>query len=118
MSAFIDGTPAVGDILRRESRAAIPVIVLGEFLYGIAGSRFRSAYDEWLRMNLPRFELLPVGVETATHYARLRVGLRQSGQPIPANDAWIAALALEHDLPVLTRDRHFGSVAGLRLRLW
>jgi tRNA(fMet)-specific endonuclease VapC len=88
--------------------------VLGEFLYGIANSRHRAAYDDWLQMNLPRFELLPVGEETATHYARLR----EAGQPIPANDAWIAALAFEHDLPVLTRDRHFESVAGLRVRRW
>jgi tRNA(fMet)-specific endonuclease VapC len=118
LSAFIDGTAAVGDILRRESRAVLPVIVLGEFLYGIAQSRDRAAYEDWLAMNLPRFELLPVEEQTATHYARLRVGLRQSGQPIPSNDAWIAALALQHDLPVLTRDRHFESVAGLRLRIW
>jgi len=59
-----------------------------------------------------------VGEETARHYARLRVGLRESGQPIPANDTWIAALAFEHGLPVLTRDAHFQSVAGLKVRVW
>jgi len=116
--AFIDGATVVGDILRREPRAAIPVIVLGEFLYGVAHSRHRAAYGDWLQTNLPRFELLPVGEETARQYARLRVALREARQPIPANDAWIAALAFEHDLPVLTRDRHFQSVAGLKVRLW
>ena len=48
LSAFVDGDAAVGEILRRQARAAIPVIVLGEFRYGIAESRRRSAYEVWL----------------------------------------------------------------------
>jgi len=42
----------------------------------------------------------------------------RSGRPIPANDAWIAALALQHGLPVLTRDEHFDAVPGLERRDW
>jgi predicted nucleic acid-binding protein len=118
LSAFIDGNAAVGQVLRREARAAIPVIVLGEYLYGIEESRHREAYADWLETNVRRFEVLSVTDETAERYAALRVGLRRSGRPIPANDAWIAALALQHDLPVLSRDRHFESVAGLRLTMW
>jgi tRNA(fMet)-specific endonuclease VapC len=44
--------------------------------------------------------------------------LKQAGHPVPANDAWIAALALEHRLPVLSRDRHFDDVRGLRRESW
>ena len=51
--------------------------------------------------------------ETAVAYAALRVALKRSGRPIPANDAWIAALALQHRLPVLSRDEHFDAVPGL-----
>ncbi len=118
LSAFIDGDPGVGAILRREIRAAIPVIVLGEFRYGIATSRHRGAYETWLDRHLPDFEVLDVTGDTAVVYAAVRVGLKRAGQPIPANDAWIAALALQHALPILSRDGHFDVVRGLRRRDW
>ncbi len=118
LSAFIDGNPAVGGILRRGARAAIPVVALGEFRYGIAASRHRAAYDGWLHRHLGDFEVLDVTEETAALYARVRVGLKRAGQPIPANDAWIAALALQHELAVLSRDEHFDVVRGLRRVGW
>ena len=118
LSAFADGEPAVGEILRQQARVAIPVIVLGEFRYGIAQSRHRAAYEAWLESETPHFEILPVTEETAVAYAGLRVSLKQSGRPIPANDAWIAALALQHRMPILSRDEHFDVVANLRRESW
>lgn len=53
--------------------------------------------------------------QTAIHYGRITAGLQRVGKPIPANDAWNAALALEHDVPLLADDAHFGRVPGLRL---
>lgn len=118
LSAFVDGDPGVGDVLRAQARAAIPVVVLGEFRYGIALSKRRSSYEAWLDSSLIRFDILSVTDETAIAYAALRVKLRQSGRPIPANDAWIAALALQHRLPVLSRDEHFDVVPGLHRTSW
>ena len=118
LSAFVDGDATVGAILRSQARAAIPVIVLGEFRYGIAGSRRRSTYETWLESHLPHFDILAVTDETTLTYAALRVALRRSGRPIPANDAWIAALALQHRLPVLSRDHHFDAVPGLERMDW
>jgi len=118
LSAFVDGDPVVGNILRQQARAAIPVIVLGEFRYGIAGSRHRSTYEEWLESHLHRFDVLSVTAETTIAYAALRVALKNAGGPIPANDMWIAALALEHRLPVLSRDMHFDAVPGLQRIHW
>lgn len=118
LSAFVDGDARVGEILRREPRAAIPVIVLGEFRYGIAQSRRRAEYEAWLDSHLVHFDVLAVTDETAAVYAALRVALEQSGRPIPANDAWIAALALQHRLPVLSRDEHFDAVPRLDRRSW
>lgn len=51
-------------------------------------------------------------------YARVKLMTRDKGRPIPTNDAWIAALALEHDLPVLSRDSHFDAVDGIRRISW
>jgi predicted nucleic acid-binding protein len=118
LSAFVDGDPDVGGLLRRETRAAIPVIVLGEFRYGIAASRHRAAYEAWLDSHLSDFEVLDLTDDTAVVYAAVRVALKRAGQPIPANDAWIAALALQHALPILSRDEHFDLVRGVRRRDW
>jgi tRNA(fMet)-specific endonuclease VapC len=118
LSAFVDGDAGVGAVLRTQARAAIPVIVLGEFRYGIAESRHRKAYESWLDSQLRHFDILAVTDQTTIAYAALRVALRRSGRPIPANDAWIAALALQHRLPILSRDAHFDVVAGVQRTGW
>ena len=118
LSAFVDGDTGVGRVLRQQARAAIPVVVLGEFRYGIGQSRHRITYDAWLDSNLASFDVLAITEETAVAYAELRAILKQSGRPIPANDAWIAALALQHDLPILSRDRHFDAVPGVDRVKW
>ena len=118
LSAFVDGEPGVGQILRRQQRVAVPVIVLGEFRYGTAGSRHRKAYENWLAEHLAGFELLPITAETTIPYASLRSTLKRLGRPIPANDAWIAALAIEHGLPILSRDEHFDALPDLRRISW
>ena len=118
LSAFIDGDRALGQRLAGLGHASIPVIVLGEFRYGIAGSRHRAAYEAWLDEHLPDFDVLAVSAATAVVYADVRLALKKKGRPIPANDVWISALALEHRLPVLTRDTHFDAVPGLRRVGW
>jgi predicted nucleic acid-binding protein len=118
LSAFLDGDAAVGEVLRHQARACLPVIVLGEFRYGIAQSRHRAAYQEWLQSRLGHFDVLPVTDLTAISYAALRVTLKERGTPIPANDAWIAALALQHRLPVLSRDQHFDAVPQIKRQGW
>ena len=118
LSAFVDGHRGLAQTLARAPQLALPVIVLGEFRYGIAGSRHRVAYAEWLETHLCHFDVLHLTEATAAAYADVRVALRQSGKPIPANDAWIAALALQHRLPVVSRDEHFDVVPGLERRSW
>jgi tRNA(fMet)-specific endonuclease VapC len=118
LSAFVDGDAGVGAILRNQARAGIPVIVLGEFRYGIAESRHRKTYESWLDSQLRHFDVLAITDLTTIAYAALRVALRRSGRPIPANDAWIAALALQHRLPILSRDAHFDAVAGVQRTSW
>ncbi len=118
LSAFADGERGVGEVLNRQQRAAIPVIVLGEFRYGIAASRHRKTYEEWLAAHLPDFELLAITAETTIPYAMLRGTLKRLGRPIPANDAWIAALAMQHRLPILSRDRHFDALPDLQRISW
>ena len=59
------------------------------------------------------FHVLPVTEETADLYATIRVELKATGSPIPANDAWIAALARQHRLPIVSQDAHFDRVKNI-----
>ncbi|MGH9558904.1 MAG: type II toxin-antitoxin system VapC family toxin [Bryobacteraceae bacterium] len=118
LSAIANADSAITPAWTNAALIAIPVIVLGEYRYGIAQSRYRDQYETWLRTNLPSCLILNISQETADHYALVRVELRHSGKPIPANDIWIAALCREHNLPILSRDRHFDQVSGLRRLSW
>ena len=118
LSAYADGAPQAGAALRGIEGVAIPVIVLGEYRYGVAHSTRRREYQAWLERYLPNFRILEVTAETATAYAAIRSELRQLGEPIPSNDIWIAALCRQHRLPLLSRDRHFDRIQGLRRLVW
>lgn len=58
LSALADGEPALGPVLRKAAQIAIPVIVLGEYRYGISRSRNRKVYEQWLAEYLPKFRVL------------------------------------------------------------
>jgi tRNA(fMet)-specific endonuclease VapC len=80
--------------------------------------RHRSAYETWIKTNLPFFDLLPIVRETAERYSEIRHELKSAGTPIPSNDLWIAALARHHGMRLVTRDNHFQAVRGLRIQAW
>jgi predicted nucleic acid-binding protein len=118
LSAFADGSSLAVAALQTAGEVSVPVIVLGEFRYGITHSRRHREYEAWLEEYLPAFRVLEVTIETAVEYALLRSELRHLGRPIPANDVWIAALCRQHDLPLLSRDAHFDHVKRLRRQGW
>ena len=118
VSALAEGESALESILRKANRVAIPVIVLGEYRYGISRSREQKRYDEWLTEYLPKFLILDIDERTTVPYAAIRSELKRAGTPIPSNDVWIAALCRQHSLPLLTRDRHFDAVPGIRRIGW
>jgi predicted nucleic acid-binding protein len=111
------GDPAAVEALRSASEIHLPLIVLGELLAGFAvGSRpERNRKDLAEFMSAPRVSLMHPDERTAHRYANIVAALRDAGRPIPTNDVWIAALALQAGMPLLTFDAHFGWVPGLAL---
>jgi tRNA(fMet)-specific endonuclease VapC len=110
----MEHSPIVGKIADSESILVSPV-VLGEILFGFRkGSRF-----EYNMSLLTRFleheavEVVPIAEVTADRYARIMLQLRRQGTPVPTNDIWIAAQAMEHGAELLTADRHFERINGL-----
>jgi tRNA(fMet)-specific endonuclease VapC len=118
LSAIADGDPSLEPILRKAAEIAVPVIVLGEYRYGIRQSRDRQRYEQWLTESLPNYHVLDVDKDTAISYAALRHELKTAGTPIPSNDVWIAALCRQHTFSLLSRDRHFDLVRGIERIDW
>ncbi len=118
LSAVADGEASAMKIVERAERLAIPVIVLGEYRLGIAQSRHRAIYENWLREWISAVAVLNIDEETTHSYAAIGLELKKKGKPIPANDLWIAAACRQHSLPLLSRDRHFDLVSGLRRLDW
>jgi tRNA(fMet)-specific endonuclease VapC len=118
LSALGDGDPALEPVLAGAAELALPVIVLGEYRYGILQSRFRLRYERWLAGFVANCRILNVDDGTASEYAVIRGELKRRGRPIPSNDAWIAALARQHALPVISRDEHFDLVPKVERIGW
>jgi len=118
LSAMADGDTSLEPLLQQAAEIAVPVIVLGEYRYGIRQSRHRTRYERWLAEVLASCRVLVVDEGTAGHYAEVRDELKRSRRPIPGNDLWIAALTRQHALPLLSRDRHFDFVPGLKRVGW
>lgn len=100
------------DILRRAEEVWLPFVVLGElragFAAGTVGRKNEAKLTEFL--NSPRVGILFADEQTTHQYAGLFAQLRRQGSPIPTNDLWIAALVVQHDLMLLSSDRHFANV--------
>jgi tRNA(fMet)-specific endonuclease VapC len=118
LSAAADGEPGAMEVVSGAERIAVPVIVLGEYRLGIAQSRRRDTYERWLREWVAAVEVLEIADRTAQHYAAIVLELKRLGKPIPTNDLWIAALCRQYSLPILSRDRHFDAVAGIKRVDW
>ena len=114
LSAAAESEPSALETVARADRVALPVAVLGEYRLGIAQSRYRAQYENWLREWVAAVEVFDVDQETTHSYAAIGSELKRKGRPIPVNDLWIAALCRQHSLPILSRDRHFDLVDGIR----
>jgi|SRR5580700_8576210 tRNA(fMet)-specific endonuclease VapC len=118
LSAVADDDAAAVAVLSRADLIAIPVVVIGEYRFGIAQSRNRATYENWLAGLLNDCMVLDIDEPTTHHYAEITIELKRNGKPIPTNDIWIAALCRQHSLPLLSRDRHFDLVPGTKRIDW
>ncbi len=118
LSAVADGEASVLELVGGADRIAVPVIVLGEYRFGIAQSRHRASYEGWLRQWTAAVEILDIDDRSTHSYSTIGLELKRKGTPIPTNDLWIAALCRQNSLPLLSRDKHFDAVPGLQRLGW
>jgi tRNA(fMet)-specific endonuclease VapC len=110
--------PGVQSRLASATEVFVPSIAIGELYYGAR----KSARPEPNALRVQQFaksnSILPCDLDTAWHYAQIKDTLRLKGLPIPENDLWIAAVASQHELTLVSRDDHFRHIGGLSLESW
>lgn len=118
VSALINGDTGVRDVLGDTGRHQLPVVVIGEYRYGLGMSRREDQLGKLMDRLESESDVLGVDAETARCYSKIKQALRVLGRLIPENDIWIAALAVQHRQPVVSRDAHFDYVKGLKRVTW
>jgi tRNA(fMet)-specific endonuclease VapC len=117
LTGALRGDATAVDMLERAEEVWIPFVALAEIKAGFAGGTRAGANEALLHafLRLPGVSVVFADRETTDVYARLYTQLRRAGTPIPTNDLWIASLAVQHELPVFSRDRHFRKVEQVGL---
>ncbi|MCX7030828.1 MAG: type II toxin-antitoxin system VapC family toxin [Spirochaetes bacterium] len=112
---FCEGEPAAVERLRTADTVCLAFVTLAElragFLAGSSGSKNERTLAQFLHR--PRVRILWPDEQTTHHYARIFLQLRRQGSPIPTSDIWIAALAVQHELVLYSRDSHFDRLPQL-----
>jgi tRNA(fMet)-specific endonuclease VapC len=118
-SAFIKGRPEVVAAVQTAELLFLNPVVVAELLAGFGAGRRRADNESGLEKFLasPRSGVVDIDQETANRYALILNSLRAAGTPIPTNDVWIAASAMQHGLEVLTCDAHYGKVPQIAARV-
>ena len=114
-AAFKRGDARTRDIFRHAPEIALNAMVMGELLAGFASGSYAAKNRRELAefLSSPRVRQLVVDAETAEHYAVLYAGLRKKGRPVPTNDLWIAASAMQYGYAVFSFDKHFAEMDNL-----
>lgn len=117
IALFADDAEVKGNLAQTEE-VFVPSIVIGELMFGArksARSKDNIArIDKFVESNI----VLGCDAGTASFYGEIKNTLRLKGHPIPENDIWIAAIALQHDLTLVTRDAHFSEIENLKILIW
>lgn len=114
-SAFMRGAPSVRGLIQAAEEVLFSAVVVGELLYGFRqGVHFdRNLAELRSFLERPYVTFIPVGPVTADRYSRVMTALKAKGRPIPINDVWIAAHAMETGADLVSADNHFGYVDGI-----
>jgi tRNA(fMet)-specific endonuclease VapC len=111
------GDAEIIKVLQHVHQISICAVSIGELLSGFKAGAKENKNREELEafLDSPRVQLHSINEDTAEFYAEILDGLRKRGKPIPTNDIWIAAVALQHGLKLYSKDQHFKFVPGLVL---
>jgi tRNA(fMet)-specific endonuclease VapC len=105
-------------LIEKADEVSIPIISVGELYYGANKSYRKKNNLERIEEFISSVRVIECGLSTAHWYGLIKGDLKSKGRPIPENDIWIAAIAREHELILVSRGAHFQAVPGLKLTFW
>jgi tRNA(fMet)-specific endonuclease VapC len=109
---------ALTALLRPASDVFLPVIAVGELYFGAYKSQRVEENRRAVAAFIANRVVLKVDTDTTDVFGQVKQQLRAKGRPIPENDIWIAALAIQHDLTLISNDEHFSELDNLTWRSW
>ncbi|HWR59892.1 MAG TPA: type II toxin-antitoxin system VapC family toxin [Thermodesulfovibrionales bacterium] len=113
---FLNGDKSIESFLLKYSEIHMPVIVVGELIFGALNSTHAEHNLARHKKLIQRMKILEITEATANIYAKTRLSLKKKGKPIPENDLWIAAVCIDNKVPFLSNDEHFKEIEGLLLK--
>lgn len=116
--ALFAGDEQVVGRLRQAEAVLIPAVVLGELYFGACKSSHSAENQAKIDQFAAQNSIINCDSETARRYGQIKGSLKQMGRPIPENDIWIAATAIQHSITLVTRDAHFDDLADLGHERW
>lgn len=117
IEVFANNSAAIG-LLSTADAVSLPSIALGELFYGAERSKRPEEGRAQVREFAAATAVLSCNDITAEFFGRIKNRLRAKGRPIPENDIWIAAIAQQYGLTLVTRDAHFREIEDLALLSW
>ena len=118
VSSLIGREREILEVVPEGSPTYLPVVVVGEYRAGVLRSHIREELEVQFGGLLAKSVVLETTLETAHRYAKIMAGLMRAGTPIPTNDVWIAALAQQYSLWIVSNDAHFDHVKGVNRISW
>ena len=116
--ALLNGTPEMETFLAEVGEIYLSSVVLGELYFGAEKSNRVQENIDKVDEVAKRYPVLKTDADTAREYGQIAYVQRSKGRKIPYHDIWIAALARQHNMTLLTRDKHFDTVTGIQLESW
>lgn len=113
-----DGNKDVADKINKLPTFYLTSIVLGELYIGVNRVTNKAKHLKKVNDFLKLCTVLDVDSTFAVYYGEIVAALYKKGKPLPINDVWIAATALQHDLTLITRDKHFNEISNLKMKSW
>jgi tRNA(fMet)-specific endonuclease VapC len=114
----LKGHKIIVENLKQAEEVYLPVIVVGELLYGAKKSSQPVRNLKEFRSFIDDCNLIAIDKEISEHYSNIKLELSKKGTPIPENDIWIAATAIYHSIALATNDNHFTCIDNLKIQHW
>lgn len=114
----LEGNKEIADKINKLKEFYIPSIVVGELYVGVNRVTNKAKHLKMLQSFLKLCTVLDADSETAMYYGEMMAALYKKGKPVPTNDVWIAAIAKQYELTVITKDKHFKEIEGISIKHW